>query len=337
MSARRVVVIHPGGLGDVLLSLQALEHLRNVFPRHQLVLVSREFVGDLLALCGKVDRAYSFDTSGIMAELLAGSECLSDRSREVLGQCDIAVVWQADEDGACASALRKLGIERIVVESPFSPRLSARHQSQRFLETLSAACQDKPVFSPLRLPDEVAAAARRMLRDHHVQSSEPLAVVHPGSGSPYKCCAPETLAAVVDGLRVEGVSPVVVQGPADAAEVRKFLAITQPTVRLLQDLELQVIAGVLSQCRLFLGHDSGLTHLAACLGVPTVAMFGPTDCRRWAPVGPRVTVVSGPSCVCRDWEMVRSCVEKPCLRIAPGDVLSACFNTLKAERAPGKS
>ncbi len=57
-------------------------------------------------------------------------------------------------------------------------------------------------------------------------------------------------------------------------------------------LNLHALATVLSRASLYVGNDSGVTHLAAALGVPTIALFGPTDPRSWAPVGPRVAIVT---------------------------------------------
>jgi ADP-heptose:LPS heptosyltransferase len=82
------------------------------------------------------------------------------------------------------------------------------------------------------------------------------------------------------------------------------------------------MAGVIAHANTFVGHDSGLTHLAAALHVPTIALFGPTDPRRWAPRGPHVKVVSGASCRCHGWEAVRACVEKTCLQITPEQIES---------------
>jgi ADP-heptose:LPS heptosyltransferase len=53
------------------------------------------------------------------------------------------------------------------------------------------------------------------------------------------------------------------------------------------------VAHHLQQCRCYLGNDSGITHLAAMLGVPTVAIFGPTDPKIWRPMGPFVKVIQG--------------------------------------------
>jgi ADP-heptose:LPS heptosyltransferase len=58
----------------------------------------------------------------------------------------------------------------------------------------------------------------------------------------------------------------------------------------LQCLELPLLAAILSQCHLFIGNDSGITHLAAALGVPTIALFGPTDPYVWGPRGKKVFI-----------------------------------------------
>jgi len=61
----------------------------------------------------------------------------------------------------------------------------------------------------------------------------------------------------------------------------------------LQCLDLPLLAAVLSQCSLFIGNDSGITHLAAALGVPTIALFGPTDPYVWGPRGTKVYIARG--------------------------------------------
>ncbi len=77
-------------------------------------------------------------------------------------------------------------------------------------------------------------------------------------------------------------------------------------------LELAEAGAVLSECALYVGNDSGITHLAAGLGVPTVAVFGPTDPAVWRPLGPRVRVVRG-----RPWPTVEE-VRGAALQFRPG-------------------
>jgi heptosyltransferase-2 len=65
-------------------------------------------------------------------------------------------------------------------------------------------------------------------------------------------------------------------------------------VVLAHHLSLPVLAAVLERCRVFVGHDSGVSHLAAATGISCVLLFGPTDPAVWAPVNPAVKVVAAP-------------------------------------------
>jgi ADP-heptose:LPS heptosyltransferase len=92
----------------------------------------------------------------------------------------------------------------------------------------------------------------------------------------------------------------------------------------LSGLSIRLLAGVLSLVDFFLGHDSGVTHLSALLGTPTVALFGPTEPARWAPRGRAVTVMRETPCRCASWDAVRNCRDKPCLELSPSAILAAC-------------
>ncbi len=104
----------------------------------------------------------------------------------------------------------------------------------------------------------------------------------------------------------------------------------------LKDLPLRLAAGVIAEADLYVGHDSGLTHLAAALAVPTVALFGPTDVARWAPRGQKVIPLRGMTCACDEWEMVQACRDKPCLRIPVHALIEAC-DLLLAQDGQGVS
>jgi ADP-heptose:LPS heptosyltransferase len=116
---------------------------------------------------------------------------------------------------------------------------------------------------------------------------------------------------------------ILIDGPADAgmiAEVHRLC----PYVPVLRDISLGALASVVAQGDLLLGHDSGLSHLAAALGVPTVAIFGPTDPARWAPLGRHVTVVRGGLCHCATWGLVGLCSGRPCLEISSDELVQTC-------------
>jgi ADP-heptose:LPS heptosyltransferase len=116
-------------------------------------------------------------------------------------------------------------------------------------------------------------------------------VLQPGAGSAAK--AWPGFAVLARRLRSASMSVVALAGPADAAAVEALVAAEAlDRDALARDWPLPRIAALFSLARAAVGNDSGPTHLAAAVGCPTVAVFGPTDPDRWAPVGPHVRVVA---------------------------------------------
>jgi ADP-heptose:LPS heptosyltransferase len=120
----------------------------------------------------------------------------------------------------------------------------------------------------------------------------PLIAVHPGSGSKAKNWPLENYVSLVQRLyqSCRGTA-LVVEGPAERNMIDNMSeALDGITFIALQSLALPLLAAILSQCSLFIGNDSGITHLAAALGVPTIALFGPTDPYIWGPRGKKVFI-----------------------------------------------
>lgn len=188
------------------------------------------------------------------------------------------------------------------------------------------------------IPESLLLLGRACLEAVGFSFGQPLVVIHPGSGSAHKCVAPEILASVVMALQASGATPVILEGPADREPVERLLhsCVNPPTV--LRGLDLLTVAGVLAQARLFVGQDSGVTHMAGLIGVRAIALFGPTDPIQWAPRGSHVTVMQGVPCHCRSWGEVSRCKEKPCLEIQKDHLVAHCLASLKeavvGERIP---
>jgi ADP-heptose:LPS heptosyltransferase len=325
--ARSVLVIHPGALGDVLLSLPALTAIRRRYSGHRLILLAQSQIGQLLAVCGVVAHAVSTE-SDALASLMAGAEQLDLGLKALLQSCDHVVAWLSDRDGSLRATLENLHISRISIGSP--QPCERVHQTRRFLEILGGAAveaEGPPAY--LALPDAVRTSAREYLRDLGVSVDRRYAVCHPGSGSPHKCITPEAMAAVIGDLQRGGIVPVIAEGPADEMVVGSVRALSWEEIPVVRERDLTRVAAVLQGASLFVGHDSGLTHLAAALEVPTVALFGPTDARQWAPSGAHVSIVTGAPCACPTWELVRACHAKPCLAIPTQTITSTCFSVLR--------
>ncbi len=120
-------------------------------------------------------------------------------------------------------------------------------------------------------------------------------IIHPGSGSPRKNWPTKRFVELLRTLK-EGcptATPWLLEGPADGEAVRAVLhglggGMEIPVLR---PHSLTDLAALLQETSLFVGNDSGVTHLSAALGVPTIGLFGPSDPTVWAPLGPQVRVL----------------------------------------------
>jgi hypothetical protein len=119
-------------------------------------------------------------------------------------------------------------------------------------------------------------------------------ILHPGSGGRAKCWPTPEFIAVARQLQTAGLAPVFLLGPVEretwpAADMAKI----QSEFAVLDDLASDDLVAVLSGANAYVGNDAGPTHLAALLGTPTVALFGPTPASVWRPLGANVSVLAG--------------------------------------------
>lgn len=127
-------------------------------------------------------------------------------------------------------------------------------------------------------------------------------VVHPGSGGADKCWPAERFEVLIGHARGRGLPTAVILGEAEVERwPRRQVSHWRETLgaRVLTDLE--ALRAVLAAARAFVGNDAGPTHLAAQLGVPTLALFGPTDAAVWRPTGPCVRVLAPPRAAAMTW------------------------------------
>lgn len=121
--------------------------------------------------------------------------------------------------------------------------------------------------------------------------------LHPGSGSIRKNWPVERFAELALRARHElGLKVALFLGPVELEEPSRLRAELGPAVdTVFENPRLTLLASLLAESAVYVGNDSGVSHLAAAVGAPTVAIFGPTDPAVWAPLGPRCRVLQHPS------------------------------------------
>lgn len=125
-----------------------------------------------------------------------------------------------------------------------------------------------------------------------------------GKTWPLERFAQTALQLVGEGGPMEGARLMVLGGPEDVDVISAFKRVAPrgQLIDLVGKVDLLATYACLKRARLFIGNDSGLMHLAAAAGTPTLGLFGPSDERLYAPWGPRSRVVRGP----RDYEQIRA-------------------------------
>lgn len=258
----RTLVVHSGGIGDLLLAAPAVEMLAK---RSSVALAGIPERGALLQEAGLVEAVYSLDDMSFAS--IFGTP--APRFLQFARQFDRVVVWMRDPDGRIQRAFRTAGVQQVEVYPGLPPDAYTGHAAAYYCECLSF---EPPTTWRLPCPARASHASNRCL-------------IHPGSGSTTKNWPMENYRALARSLAATGWHLEWIWGPAE----REWLAEAEPLPPL-QDLN--SLAQRLGEAELYVGNDSGITHLASVMGAPTAAIFGPTNPLRWHPIGPRTSVIA---------------------------------------------
>jgi ADP-heptose:LPS heptosyltransferase len=151
----------------------------------------------------------------------------------------------------------------------------------------------------IQMTDDVRDSGRQLLRraDADVQN---IVVIHPGSGSFAKCWPLEHFIGLARSIQ-KRFSLAFVIGPAERERwIARQITQLAEIAPLIESPTLVQLAGILSGAGLYIGNDSGVSHLAAVVGTRSVVIFGPTDPVRWRPLGDHVSIAHRPE---REWPL----------------------------------
>lgn len=278
--ARGTLAIHPGALGDVLLAVPALRALRAAGP--PLTLAAQRRIGAFLMVTGEVDRALDFETLGVSA-LFAGDG--SGARVPALAGAARVVCWFGAGDATFERRLREVA-PGAIVGRPSPPAAGGAPVSWpdddrplvwehlRASSGVPAARPDGGERRPVGVPAALIEAGRAALRAAGWDGAAPFVLAHPGAGGAAKRWPVEGFARVLEALaRSRGLIPIVHRGPADADAAGTLGDALGSGAPVLVEPSLEVLAGVLRLATLYVGNDSGVSHLAAAVGTVCVIVF----------------------------------------------------------------
>jgi heptosyltransferase-3 len=286
------LLIHAGALGDFLLSMRIVASLRAAGARRVTVLGRASFVR-LAVQDDLVNEVWDIDTGGWHALFSIEPGDWPDALAARLSRFDTAVNMLSGPEGAVASRLRRAGVPRIYCVDPRHRPSWEAHITEQWLADLAAQGFHGRAETPSLAVSKFkrAAAVSRMKHESRNESGRPV-LLHPGSGSVDKCWPADSFIAVTRALRQAGRRPLFLLGPVERERMDpETLTAFQSAAETITTDSLEDLAVMLSDGELYIGNDSGITHLAAAVGSLTVAIFGATLPRVWAPRGEGVRVV----------------------------------------------
>jgi len=276
----RILVIRGGAIGDFILTLPAIAALRRQFPDAYLEVLGYPHIVQLAVAGGLVDHAQSIEARQLAGFFARNGE-LSEDLASYFSDFDLIISYLYDPDeifrtnvGRCTPAQ--------FISGPHRPGPGCRvHAAELYLQPLErlAILHADPV------PKLRISAAADLPNPPGQQEPGPTLALHPGSGSEQKNW-PERRWAELLELLVNSTPCqfLLVGGEAEGERLQRLAAALPPgRTRVAQSLPLAKLAALLSECEGFIGHDSGISHLAAALGLRGLLLWAESDATVWRP------------------------------------------------------
>ncbi len=349
----KILIVKLSSLGDVIQTLPVLSPLKQTFPDSYITWLVEEDTAPLLVDHPLIDKVIVFPKNtwrGALTRIGTIPRCLGEMGRFMrqlrADHYDLVIDFQGLlKSGALtglARAARKRGFSptkegshRFLTERLPYPS-SPMHSVDRYLmlvTSLGCTCQSPEFPVPIRQVHR--SAVWNFLEEHNIEFDRPLVLLHPGTRWETKMWEENKWAALADMLNAGHDCDTVFTGSQIEASLLDRIAGSMRT-RALNSAgmwSLNELAFLQTQADVVVTPDSGPMHLAASVGTPVVALFGPTDPARTGPYGSCHTIIT------RDMDcrpcFKRQCASKRCMtEITPEEVRDAVIPYLLCSQKP---
>ena len=274
----KILVIRGGAIGDFILTLPALSALRQQFPNVKLEVLGYPHIAQLAVAGGLADAVRSIEARPL-AGFFARGGILEPELQDYFASFPIVVSYLFDPDGIFETNVRRSCKGQFIAGRHRPDESKNEHATSVFLEPLKRLA----IFDADPVP--------RMPVRSGIEKQCCIAI-HPGSGSEKKNWPMKKWIDLAQRLiERPDTALLVVGGEAEAARIERMRSVLKERVEVVFNLPLPKLAQRIADCSLFVGHDSGITHLAAAVSVPTIALWGETNEAVWRPLGEHVTIV----------------------------------------------
>ena len=282
-SRGKILVIRGGAIGDFILTLPAIAALRKQFSDAHLEVLGYPHIAQLALAGGVVDRVQSIEARAL-AGFFARGGALSEDLMDYFSEFDIIVSYLFDPDLIFQTNVALCSRTQFI-SGPHRPKEAEKiHATKVYLKPLERLAIFGADHRPhLRIGPRPVNSALRL-------------AIHPGSGSETKNWPEKNWADLLQHLiRSTQLNLLLVGGEAEGERLHRLAAQLPPTrIQLAQSRPLPELAEELQQCIAFIGHDSGISHLAAALGLPGLILWGDTIEEIWRPPHQTVSILKHP-------------------------------------------
>lgn len=282
----KILFIRGGAVGDFILALPALASLRERFPNARIEVLGYRHIAALALAGGLADDLRCLEGRGLAGFFGRGTVLDPEWSDYFCG-FGLIVSYLYDPDGIFAANIARCSRAQLISGAHRPEESRLEHAARVFLEPLKrVAVFDADATPRLRILPQAFAAP----------GGEPWLAIHPGSGGERKNWPEAAWLELLGILATEsGMRVLLVGGEAERERLPR-LAAALPAARrqLALSLPLEELAGRLRTCRAFVGHDSGISHLAAAVGLPGLVLWGETNAHVWRPVSDRFRLLMSP-------------------------------------------
>ena len=333
----KIVVRAPNWVGDAVLSLPAMNAIKKNFPESEIWVAAEEWVKDLFTMDDTFAGTVSLSKHAGFKALAASARGIRD------GRFDLGILFTNSFASALVFALagipqrwgyKKDGRGFLLTRGiPVRPKTAHEHQARYYQALLTGlGLKDAPDDFTLSVDRQEITRTEEWLKSRNIRVTKPLIILNPGAyyGSAKRWPA-EKFAELASLLQNDRGAQIMIIGSADENALAEIISsrMSNPPLVMTGQTSLPRLAALISLADLFVTNDSGPMHLANFLGIPVVALFGPTDPARTGPIRqPSEVIHKGAPC----WPCwYRQCpFDHRCMMtITPGEVFESCQKLLR--------